>query len=206
MPRVTIVHYGVGNVRSLAAALEALRAEVRISAEPADVAWAERLILPGVGAFDAARERLSEPHLAGALGDAVLDRQTPALGICLGLQLLTRSSEEGHVAGLGWIDAETHRLVPDLAGRRRIPHLGWAEVVPRRDDPLLARLPGPPQFYFAHSYYVACRDPGDVVAVSLYGQEFAAVVRHGSWVGVQFHPERSQRVGRQVLANFLEWG
>ncbi len=203
MTRATIIDYAVGNVRSLGLALEQLGAQVRCSDKPDDVRWAERILLPGVGAFGAARKRLAEPELAAALEEA---RQAgkPILGICLGLQLLTRHSEEGNEPGLGWLPGETRRLDAFGGFRHRIPHLGWAALRVESLDPLLAQPLGGSQFYFAHSFVLDGAAPEDVLATAWYGREFPAVVRRGNLLGVQFHPERSQQAGREFLKRYLD--
>lgn len=197
-----IVHYGAGNLRSVMRALERLGEPGLISSDPAEVRRAKRLILPGVGSFDTAMATLRQRGLVEALAEQVQQRKVPILGICLGLQLFTRRSDEGRLPGLGWIAGETRRFQP-ADPRRKVPHIGWNAVYPQRESPLLAGLPTVPALYFVHSYYVTCDDPQVVLATSTYDQQFVSVVQADNLFGVQFHPERSQQVGLDLLANFL---
>lgn len=199
----TIVHYGAGNLHSVARALERLEEPSTISSDPAVIARAERLILPGVGSFDAAMTGLGASGLLPVLEDKVHQEKVPVLGICLGMQLFTFKSEEGSLPGLGWIPGQTRRFIP-TADATRVPHIGWNEVRPRRPSDLLAHLPEVPAFYFVHSYYVTCDDAADVLAESSYACPFISAVRRDNIVGVQFHPEKSQHLGLQLLANFLK--
>lgn len=202
---ITVVDYGVGNLASVMNMLKKAGADARLSSDPAEVASADKIILPGVGAFDAAVKQIRARGLWDALDRAATERAVPLLGICLGMQLLTRSSEEGFEAGFGWIPAETVRFdLSAVNGELRIPHMGWNVVHPRRDSPLLPAEDGEIRFYFANGYHVACDDPEDVIAVTNYGYEFASVVGHDNILGAQFHPEKSHRFGLAMLRNFSE--
>jgi len=196
---VTLFDYGVGNLHSLTKALESWGAEVRVESDPAVVLDSDALVLPGVGAFGAAAERLAEagPRLAAALNDGF-----PCLGICLGMQLLFDTSEEGAGHGLGVIPGRVRRLEAP-----RVPHMGWNTVeATSRDgtDPLLAGVAGMAG-YFANSYFCDPTDPSDVIGWTEYeGVLFPSAVRRGRTWGVQFHPEKSGDQGRALLHNFLE--
>jgi imidazole glycerol-phosphate synthase subunit HisH len=199
---ITIVDYGMGNLGSILNMLKKIGAQARVSADPAEIGEATHLVLPGVGAFDAGMERLEGTPLRAALDERVCDARVPTLGICLGMQLMTRGSEEGRRPGLGWVDARVVRF--ERASGLKVPHMGWNLVQPRRDSALLADLPEPARFYFVHSYYVQCRHDDDVLLTTYYGTPFTSAFRHGNVWGVQFHPEKSHRFGMQLLRNFAE--
>ena len=197
MSLVTVVSYGAGNVASVQFALERLGATVRLTADPAEVADAERLILPGVGAAGYAMTRLSELGLV----DPVRAFQRPLLGVCLGQQLLFESSEEGGgVPLLGLIPGVVRRMEP--AADRPVPHMGWSKITVTRRDPLLEGLGDDAWAYFVHSY--VCPDGEATLARADYGDPVPAVVRNANRWGCQFHPERSAAAGARILGNFLD--
>jgi glutamine amidotransferase len=199
---ITIVDYGMGNLGSIRNMLRKIGTEASISADPARVRDASRLVLPGVGAFDAGIENLTRSGLVPVLHERV-QAGVPVLGICLGMQLMTASSEEGRLAGLGWVDAECVRFEPG-AEALKVPHMGWNRVRALRPDALVEALPEEPRFYFVHSYHVRCHDPADALLATRYGTEFTSAFRRGKVWGVQFHPEKSHRFGMQLLRNFVE--
>ncbi|OPY88873.1 MAG: Imidazole glycerol phosphate synthase subunit HisH 1 [Syntrophaceae bacterium PtaU1.Bin231] len=202
---VGIVDYGMGNLLSVRHALESLGADTAILADPEELADADRLVLPGVGAFAEGIRRLRETGLADALGKAVKGRLVPILGICLGMQLMARRGFEGGVHdGLGWFDGDVVRL-PQESADVRLPHVGWNDVSPRTQSVLFRGLPACADFYFVHSYHLCCRDGRDVEAACEYGVSFAAAVRKDHVFATQFHPEKSQDHGLRVLENFLQW-
>lgn len=199
---VTVVDYGTGNRGSVANALKRVGARTVLASTPQDVRAAERLVLPGVGAFDAAAERLWHSGLAEAVAVVARAAETPVLGVCLGMHLLADASDEGSLPGLGVVAGVARRLDTAAHGPPpRIPHVGWAELA-GRDDPLLEDI-DEPRFYFSHSYRFVPRSQRDVVATATYGDEFPAIVRTGRVWGAQFHPEKSGRNGMQFLRNFL---
>jgi glutamine amidotransferase len=201
--KITIVDYGLGNVGSVLNMLRYLGVEAESSADPCEIDRADKLILGGVGAFDAGMERLKQRSLVDPLNEAVMGRGVPVLGICLGMQLMTERSEEGASDGLGWVPGETVRLRdPGADSRLRIPHMGWNEVRILRECPLAEGLPSDSRFYFVHSYHVVCRDAADVVATTEYGGTSCAMLQKGRIFGTQFHPEKSHRFGMTVLRNF----
>ncbi len=209
---VSIVDYGSGNLRSAAkaferAALEAeVAAEIRVTSLPEIVAAADRVVLPGVGAFADCRRGLAAVNgLEQALNEAVTLRGRPFLGICVGMQLMADCGLEFEtVDGLGWIGGQVVAIEPaDPA--LKIPHMGWNEIVPRAAHPLLAGLDAGAHAYFVHSYHFRLSDPEDLVAVADYGGPIAAVVGHGNLAGTQFHPEKSQQAGLRLIGNFLQW-
>lgn len=199
---IAIVDYGIGNVPAIANMFRHASIEARITSDPAELRRASRLILAGVGAFDAGMKNLRDRGLVPILEDAVFGKKIPVLGICLGMQLLMRGSDEGSEQGLGWIDGRSVRIRPDGPVAVKVPHMGWNEVQPQRESPLLNGLRDHGRFYFAHSYAVECRDGTDVVATAIHGSPFPAIVAHHHVCGVQFHPEKSHKYGRQLLTNF----
>ncbi len=202
---IAVVDYGVGNLGSIVNMLRKIGVKAMVASSPADVRAAEKLILPGVGAFDSGMRRLRESGLLGALEEKVLRFQTPILGICLGLQLMTRRSEEGILPGLGWIEGEAVRFrVNEREGGLRIPHMGWNSIVVRRESNLFRGLDQEPRFYFAHSYHVNCGVQDDVLATCDHGYEFPAAVGRKNVLGTQFHPEKSHKYGMKLLKNFAE--
>lgn len=207
MTRVAIVDYGMGNLRSVANALRVVGAEPVIVGSPAGLAGFERIILPGVGAFQQAMEHLDASGM-GAAVDRVRQAGNPILGICLGMQLMCRGSEEDAPAGtphagLGWIDAQVRRF-PARQGLK-VPHMGWDDVRRSGEHPLIEGVADGSDYYFVHSYYVDCAHPGDVLLSGDYGVPYCAVFAHGNVAGAQFHPEKSQQAGLRLLKNFLAW-
>ena len=205
MQRVAVVDYGLCNVDSVVRALQHCGAAPFLAHDAADIKAADRIVLPGVGAFDAAMEQLDAADLVSPLTDAVLGEGVPFLGICLGMQLLARSSEEGGPrAGFGWFDADVVRIEPGTD--ERVPHIGWNEVDATSHEtssPLFGDIPDHTDFYFVHSFHMLCADPADVLATVPFAGGVTAVVARPPIYGVQFHPEKSQRHGLQLLRNFL---
>lgn len=199
---ITIVDYGMGNLGSVVNMFRRVGVECEVTGELARIASASHILLPGVGAFDAAMERIDASGIRSILDEKVLHQKVPVLGICLGMQLLTRGSEEGKRAGLGWIPAATLRLPGDTG--IKIPHMGWNIAERTRPCPLTERLEGEIRFYFVHSYYVQTDDPHETVLRTRHGVDFAAAVQRGNIMGAQFHPEKSHRFGMQLLRNFAE--
>jgi imidazole glycerol-phosphate synthase subunit HisH len=201
--RVGIVDYGMGNLDSVARAVEECGATPVVSGEPGDFATVSRIILPGVGAFPDAMRALRQRSLDIALGEQVLERHIPLLGICLGMQLLAaRGFEMGTTEGLGWIPGEVRRLEPS-AQDTRIPHIGWNEVFFESTTRLFRGIAPGRDFYFVHSYHFLPADGATVLARTPYAGGFIAAVQQELIFGVQFHPEKSQRAGFQLLRNFL---
>ncbi len=196
---IIIIDYGVGNIGSISSMLGKIGVEFSVGCSPAEIAAADKLILPGVGHYDKAVSELRSRELLAPLHQAVLEQKKKVLGICLGAQLLGHSSEEGQLPGLGWIDMEVKRFSnPNV----RVPHMGWNMVDPKKavlfgDEP-------EQRFYFVHSYYMACKDEGDILATSHYGDPFTCAVQHDNIFGVQFHPEKSHRFGLNLLKKFAD--
>lgn len=200
---IAIVDYDVGNVASVANMLEHIgEYGAVVTRDAAVIADADKIILPGVGAFEMGMANLHKFGLIEALNLAVIDKGAPTLGICLGMQLLTRSSEEGRVAGLGWLNAETVRFSFDPESELKVPHIGWDSVLAARQNPLIdSEMPS--RFYFVHAFHVRCADDADVIATTDYGGTFTSAVNRANIFGVQFHPEKSHRYGMALLRRFV---
>ena len=208
---VVVVDYGSGNLRSAAKALARAAAEggsgasVTVSGEARALSQAERIVLPGVGAFGDCMAALAErPGLADALREAVIGRRRPFLGICVGMQLMaSRGLEHGEFAGLGWLPGDVVRLAP--GDGLKVPHMGWNELNIAAAHPLLAGIEDGEHMYFMHGYHLRAAEPGAVLANADYGGPVTAMVAKDNLAGVQFHPEKSQAAGLRLLANFLSW-
>jgi glutamine amidotransferase len=202
--KTVVIDYGSGNLRSAAKALAAAGADVTVTADPADVATAERIVLPGVGAFGDCRaglDRLS--GMVEALEQAVRHRGRPFLGICVGMQLMAEAGlEHGRHAGLGWIAGEVVPLAPRPA---KIPHMGWNALRPTRPHPLLDGIAEEADVYFVHSYHLRLAAAQDLLAETDYAGPVVAAIARDNMAGLQFHPEKSQATGLKLLANFLAW-
>ena len=198
-----IINCNLGNPKSIQNMLAYLGIESRISANHAEIASADRLILPGVGHFKQGMEQLNQLGLLEVLENMVLVDKKPILGICLGMQLLTKYSEEGHVAGLGFIDAKTKKF--EFQDRNlKGPHMGWNSVEFLKETALNSGISIQPRYYFVHSYFVECADPDDILCTTIYGQEFVSGLQHENIFGLQFHPEKSHKFGMDLLANFCK--
>ncbi|HVN59790.1 MAG TPA: imidazole glycerol phosphate synthase subunit HisH [Gaiellaceae bacterium] len=202
---VAVVDYGLGNLRSVAGAIERLGRQPVITSDPAELERAERLILPGVGAFGDGMQNLRERGLVEPLSRLVLEDHRPVLGICLGAQLMAgRSEEHGGHDGLGWIDASVLRLEPDDPSLR-VPHVGWNELHQTADSVLFVGVPDRSLFYYVHSFHIAAHDTSLVRGICPYGGRLTAVFERGNVFGTQFHPEKSQLHGLTLLGNFLAY-
>ncbi|UYN82571.1 MAG: imidazole glycerol phosphate synthase subunit HisH [Microcella sp.] len=199
MTTVSIVDYGLGNLGSVMNMLKRVGASSRLAKTADEIASSDRLILPGIGAFDTGMALLDHADLTPAI-TAFAATGKPVLGICLGMQLLLDSSEEGSASGLGLIRGKTLRI-PEGDGVR-VPHMGWNLVEAVRPDPLVAELPADSRFYFVHSYRVVPDDENDVLAITRYGVPFASMIRSENVMGAQYHPEKSHAFGMRVLSNF----
>jgi len=202
---IAIVDYGLGNLFSVAKAFEMLGAEARITGSPDEIRRADRVVLPGVGAFGDGMDHLRANGLDAALHDAVIRDQKPFLGICLGLQLLADVGEEyGEHRGLGWIPGRVRKLNVESVGLK-VPHIGWNDVAVSRENPLFRGLKANADFYFVHSYMLDCAEPINVVATASYGEAVTAAILRGNIFATQFHPEKSQDNGLKLLENFIAW-
>jgi len=199
---ITIVDYGMGNLGSVMNMLKYLNIDSKIENKPSKIREAKKLILPGVGAFDHAIENINESGIKTALDHAVLDKGIPVLGICLGMQLLTNSSEEGIMPGLGYIPAVTKKF--NLSEEMKVPHMGWNTLTRIHDSPMTKNLSENNKFYFVHSFYVEVEDPKHSLMKTEYGIEFCSSIHRDSIFGVQFHPEKSHKHGMIILKNFSD--
>ena len=205
MTTVAVVDYGLGNLQSVAHAFETLQIDVVVTDRPSDLEKADRIVLPGVGAFAQGMQNLERRNLIGPLEEQVLKKKKPFLGICLGMQLLAQEGHEhGRHAGLGWVSGRVEPLAQNRSTVKSI-HIGWNEAVPQRSSALFAGLGKTPNFYFVHGYHMVCAEDASVSAVSHYGRSFTSAIQRGNICGVQFHPEKSQEVGLDLLKNFLRW-
>ena len=198
---IVILNYGVGNLGSIRNMLKRTGVNTIISSKSADIRAADGLILPGVGAFD--NGMLCIKKYIAPLVKKVFEEQTPILGICLGMQMLTNKSEEGQLPGLGWINAETVRFnAPNTS--IKIPHMGWNTVKIKRKDSIFKDMLVDPRFYFVHSYHVICNNDNNTLSTTHHGYNFASAIQKGNVFGVQFHPEKSHKFGMKILENFVE--
>lgn len=204
-PNLVIVDYGLGNLGSIQNMLKYLGHASTVSRDPEAIVSADKLILPGVGAFDNGMENIASSGIRPALDRRVQEDRRPILGICLGMQLMTQGSQEGIQPGLGYIDAETVMFEPGAGkGHLKVPHIGWNTIKRSKKHPLTDGLDKETRFYFVHSYHVRCREPGDVLLTTHYGLDFCSAFQRGNIMGVQFHPEKSHRFGMRLLKNFVE--
>jgi glutamine amidotransferase len=199
---IAIIDFEIGNLAAIANMLRRLGAECSITSDPELVGRADKLILPGNGAYDACMRNLRSTGLIPLLEQRVLRERVPMLGICVGAQMLGTCSEEGNEPGLGWLDLTVKRFSdrPEF----RVPHMGWNQTRTVTPHPLIGALPPDARFYFVHSYFLQPSDPNEILLSAEYGIEFAAAVGRGNLVGVQFHPEKSHRFGKALLGNFAQ--
>ncbi|HEV2352817.1 MAG TPA: imidazole glycerol phosphate synthase subunit HisH [Puia sp.] len=201
---LTIVDYGVGNLASIKNMLKKAGKDALISSDPDAISEADKLILPGVGAFDTCAEKLGQSGLTGILNKKVLEEGTPVLGVCVGMQLLMEGSEEGSLPGLGWIKGRVVRFRQErLPAGWKVPHMGWTDIVVRKPSPLFEGMYAEPRFYFVHSYHPDPANEEDVLVEADYGYRFVAGMEHGNIAGVQFHPEKSHKFGLRLFSNFV---
>ncbi len=199
---IAIVDYGLGNLRSVAGAVERIGHEPVITSDAEELSRAEKLILPGVGAFGDGMRNLHARGLVQPLNELVLGEAKPILGLCLGAQLIGRDSDEfGRHEGLGWLDVSARRIA--ASNGLRVPHVGWNELRQVRESPLFAGIEDGALFYYVHSYHLVADDPELVQGVTEYGGSLTAVVGRDNIFGTQFHPEKSQLDGLRLLGNFL---
>ena len=203
MTTVTLVGYGLGNIQAFANIYHRLNISVVIASNADQLLGAEKLILPGVGAFDWAMARLNESGMRARLDELVLHQKIPVLGVCVGMQMMANRSEEGEIPGLGWIDAEVVRFQLAQVSHAPLPHMGWNDVNFLREDPLFVGISSP-RFYFLHSYHFLAHHDSQILATTDYGHSFTSIASSSHIYGVQFHPEKSHHWGVQLLKNFAE--
>ena len=207
MSNTVIVDYGMGNLRSVLRRIEKLGFPAAISSDPEVVSGADKIILPGVGAFKSGMLQLEERGLTSVLHEKAMVEKVPTLGICLGMQLIAQASEEGDASGLGWIDADVIRFRFEAGGGEalKVPHMGWNTVsLTKPQHPFVSDLEEAPRFYFVHSYHLRVPDAELVLGTTNYGYDFPAIVAQGNIWAAQFHPEKSHQFGVTLLKSFLE--
>lgn len=201
---VTIINYGMGNLRSVKNMISYLGYNSEITDSPEKIATAEKLILPGVGHFGYAMENIAKLNIRKSMDYAILEKKKPVLGICLGMQLLTSHSEEGDCEGLKYVPGSTVKFKYEELNGEKIPHMGWDYINIKDNIPFMEEVKDNYRFYFVHSYYVKCSDAKNQVATTTYGLEFDSIIQNGNILGTQFHPEKSHKFGMQLMKNFLE--
>jgi glutamine amidotransferase len=202
-----VINYGSGNVNAIANLCERERIPVMITDDPLRFEAATHFLLPGVGAFDPTMRILRTAGILRALEVEVMERGKPIMGICVGMHLLARGSDEGRSEGLGWVSGRVRQIdTRTLSRPPHLPHMGWNGITGLSDDPLLKGIDTERGFYFLHSYYFEAHDPKDIVATVTYGTELPCIVRRGHIIGAQFHPEKSHMNGIRLLRNFVEIG
>ncbi|MHA2022717.1 MAG: imidazole glycerol phosphate synthase subunit HisH [Candidatus Thorarchaeota archaeon] len=201
---IVIVDFGMGNLGSIQNMFARIDLKAKITSDLDIIRNAEKLILPGVGAFDMAMTNLKNQGMIPILNKLVIEEKVPILGICLGMQLLTSGSEEGVLAGLNWVESDTIRFQFNNEQNLRIPHMGWNTVQIEQNSCLFDGMYEEPRFYFVHSYYVKCGNVDNILTTTNYGIDFTSSVVHDNIYGVQFHPEKSHKFGMKILKNFAE--
>jgi len=203
---ITIIDYGLGNIRAFANIYKRLNIKVKIAKTKYEVIGADKIILPGVGAFDFAMSQLNSSGMRDVIEKEVISNCVPVLGVCLGMQMLSNSSEEGKLNGLGWIRGTVNKFDKKFfdSDLCRLPHMGWNNVKQSIESHLFSNVPDLGRFYFLHSYYFSCHDDKNIISTTSYGSNFASSINLNNIFGVQFHPEKSHLLGVQVLNNFAK--
>jgi len=202
---ITIIDYKTGNLGSIRNMLKKIGEESIITSQKDEIARATKLILPGVGAFDTGMKNLKDLDLIDILNEKVLNNKTPVLGICLGMQLMSGTSEEGILPGLGWISAETTRFKFIDTKEYKIPHMGWNFICQKKESKLFTGMFPDARFYFVHSYYLNSAETSDTLTSTTYESEFTSAIEKENILGVQFHPEKSHKFGMKLLRNFIDF-
>jgi len=200
---ITIVDYGMGNLLSVKKKIDRLTPNARISSKPEDILASDKIILPGVGHFQKAMNNLHSLGLFEALNEAVLEKKIPVFGICLGMQLMAKHSEEGDSTGLGWFDAEVVNFSMKNTLIYKIPHTGWNQVENKKQSKLMTEIPDRSEFYFVHAYHLKLNNKADALHETDYEYSFVSAVEKENIVGVQYHPEKSHTAGELMLKNFV---
>lgn len=199
---IGIIDYGVGNIKAFANIYKNFDIPFKIVKTVDDFEGVTKLILPGVGSFDHAMASLQNSGMKDMLDELVLIKKLPVIGICVGMQMLAKSSDEGELSGLGWIDGFVKKFDKSKIINGPLPHMGWNSLNIKEEKTILSGLEKPPRFYFLHSYYFECTDKNDVLATATYGDEFDCVINHENIYGIQCHPEKSHHNGIKLLKNF----
>lgn len=202
---ITIIDYGLGNIRAFVNVYERLNIKTKIAHRAEDIKDARKIILPGVGAFDYSMSQLNASGMRDELEKQVLENKIPVVCICVGMQILAKSSDEGNLPGLGWIDGEVKLFDSNLIPyKTRLPHMGWNSINPVNNNPLMVGFNQDSRFYFLHSYYFVCHNEKEIISTTEYGVTFASAVNKENIYGIQFHPEKSHQNGIQLLHNFAK--
>ena len=202
---ITIIDYGVGNINAFVNVYKRVNVPLKIAKTAADLEGAQKLILPGVGHFDYAISELIKSGMREELDELVMVKKVPVIGICVGMQMMGNSSDEGKLEGLKWIDASIKKFdETKIQQVTRLPHMGWNNVQPVIFNRLFEGLQKDALFYFLHSYYFECHNKADILATSEYGGEFTCAAHHNNVYGIQFHPEKSHHYGETLLHNFAK--
>ncbi len=201
--KIIIIDYSMGNLNSLLKQFNYENIEVSISNKVDEIKNADKIILPGVGHFSQAMKNLKNLNLIDTLNEAILIDKKPVLGICLGMQLMTNYSEEGSVKGLGWINAEVKKFTFKDKLNYKVPHIGWNSISIEKKSPLLKDIPLSSDFYFVHSFFVEMKNEEDSLCTTQYGKLFSSAFSKDNIFGVQFHPEKSHDIGKQLIQNFI---
>jgi glutamine amidotransferase len=202
---ITLIDYGVGNISALESVYRGLNIKTKIAKTASDLELAEKLILPGVGSFDHALKKLNQSGMREKLEELVLVDKVPVLGICVGMQMMATKSDEGNAEGLNWINAEVLKFDESTINNdTKIPHMGWNDVIVKKNNKIFLNLEKDSLFYFLHSYYFKCNDEKDTIATSEYGSFFTAAINNNNIYGIQFHPEKSHHYGEILLENFAK--
>lgn len=200
---ISIINYGSGNIRAIGNIYDVLNVPYTVASSVEEIENADKIILPGVGAFDETMNKLNSNSFRNILDKKVLEDRVPILGICVGMQMLANTSDEGVLSGLGWIPGYVRKFdVSTIQGKPKLPHLGWNSVEIVKDTPLFTGIDPNEGFYFIHTYYFECKDNRDVLSQTEYGIKFHSAVNRNNIYGVQFHPEKSHTNGIQLLKNF----
>jgi len=202
---IGIIDYNVGNVKSISNMLHRIGVDSVITSKAEDIGKCDKIIIPGVGAFDYGMRSFNDLGLKAILTEQVVSKGKPVLGICLGAQLLCNGSEEGSIPGLGWIDANVKRF-ENLPNNLKVPHMGWRDITIEQEHVLTNGLSHDSRYYFVHSYYIQCKDPSNVLITAEHGHVFDAGICKNKIYGVQFHPEKSHKFGLALLKNFVDIG
>ena len=200
---IVIIDYGMGNLHSVLKRIHKIGGKAIVCSDPEIIANASKIILPGVGHFGKAMKNLKDKNILQALNKAVLERKVPILGICLGMQIMAKHSEEGNAEGLGWIDATVKKFKIEDKLRYKVPHMGWNTVIINKENPLFSDTQDNPEFYFVHSFYLASNDKNMNLNETNYEQDFVSAIQLNNIFGVQYHPEKSHDSGNLLFKNFI---
>jgi glutamine amidotransferase len=202
--KLVIVDYGAGNLSSVKKTMDRMKVDSIISSDPQDIISCQKIILPGIGHFGKAMSKLNELNLSDALNEAVLIKRKPVLGICLGMQLMAKKSEEGNADGLGWLDSEVIKFDVSDKINHKIPQIGWNQISIKKPSLLMNNIAELSEFYFLHSFYLKVNNQSDVLNETQYDFTYTSAIEKDNIFGVQYHPEKSHEAGLQLLKNFVE--